>query len=71
MTGQLSFADVYSGGDLYVAGNLSPIESRFTATLSDTSAATPVPFDFEPTGAVVILGGLWGLKRWAKKKSQG
>ncbi|MEI6332845.1 MAG: PEP-CTERM sorting domain-containing protein [Pseudanabaena sp.] len=33
---------------------------------------TPVPFEFEPTGAVVVLGGLWGLKRWAKKKkSQG
>jgi len=34
-------------------------------------APTPVPFEFEPTGAVVILGGLCGLKRWAKKKRQG
>ena len=71
VTGQLSVSNVYSGGDMYTSGNAFPFESRFTATLSDTSAATPVPFDFEPTGAVVILGGLWGLKRWAKKKSQG
>ena len=33
-------------------------------------APTAVPFEFEPTGAVVILGGLWGLKRLANKKRQ-
>ncbi len=65
-----AFTNPYTGGDLYSGSfQLNGIDNAFTATLSDTPA-TAVPFDFEPTGAVVILGGLWGLKRWAKKKSQ-
>ncbi len=60
----------YSGGVLYDNGvGLSFADATFTATLSDTPAAA-VPFGFEPTGAVVILGGLWGLKRLANKKRQ-
>ena len=60
----------YTGGTYYSFAFPSTNDTTFTATLSDTPA-TPVPFDFEPTGAVVILGGLWGLKRWINKKRQG
>jgi hypothetical protein len=60
----------YSGGALYNGGGVREADAKFTATLSDTSA-TAVPFEFEATGAVVILGGLWGLKRLANKKRQG
>ena len=67
---RVSSSSSYSGGAFYEPGSVHPGDLNFTATLS-TTPATPVPFDFEPTGAVVILGGLWGLKRWAKKKSQG
>ena len=67
-----SGSNPYIGGAIYVGGSInSTVDTTFTATLSDTPAATPVPFDFEPTGAVVILGGLWGLKRWVNKKRQG
>ena len=69
---RFSSVDPYLGGELYSAGVVpfAGLDNAFTATFS-TTAATPVPFDFEPTGAVVILGGLWGLKRWVNKKRQG
>ncbi len=71
VTVSLGSPSPYSGGSLYDnGGEISSVDTTFTATLS-TTPATAVPFDFEPTGAVVILGGLWGLKRWVKKKSQG
>jgi hypothetical protein len=66
--GILEIPTQYSGGETYLGGfRTGGIGTNFTATLDPT----PVPFDFEPTGAVVILGGLWGLKRWVKKKRQG
>jgi len=62
-----SSTNVYAGGNLSLNGATVPLDTTFTATFSDTDP-TPVPFEFDPTGAVVILGGLWGLKRLVQKK---
>ncbi len=35
-----------------------------------TPAATAVPFEFAPNGAVILLGGLWGAKKLRKKLSK-
>jgi hypothetical protein len=31
------------------------------------SAATPVPFEFEPSAGLAVLGGMWLGQRWLKK----
>jgi hypothetical protein len=68
LTTRFSNANPYSGGSPYRGGAaVTAGDSTFTATFSDTDP-TAVPFEFEPTGAVVILGGLWGLKRLVQKK---
>ncbi len=32
-----------------------------------SSAATPVPFEFEPSAGLAVLGGMWLGQRWLKK----
>jgi hypothetical protein len=68
---ELSFEPPSFGGNLNLY--FANVNSNSTSYFGNYSnpAPTPVPFEFEPTGAVIILGGLWGLKRWAKKKRQG
>jgi len=42
-------------------------DTMFLANFS--SAPTPVPFEFEPTGGLLFLGGGWLLRRHLKKRS--
>jgi hypothetical protein len=65
-----SDANPYPDGTAFFVGSSSfgaidiVFQGDFTAT-----AATPVPFEFEPTGGLLILGGGWLLCRHLKKKS--
>ena len=43
-------------------------DTMFLANFS--SAPTPVPFEFEPTGGLLVLGGGWLLRRHLKKKAK-
>ncbi|MEI6328857.1 MAG: hypothetical protein WCP16_06470 [Pseudanabaena sp. ELA645] len=52
-----------------VAGDLTAIDTVFTANFSP-AAATPVPFEFEGTGGVLVLGGGWLLRRHLKKRAK-
>jgi hypothetical protein len=51
-----------------VSGNLTNHDTVFSANFSP--APTPVPFDFEPTGGVLVLGGGWLLRRHLKKRAK-
>jgi hypothetical protein len=42
--------------------------SFFNSFDINATAATAVPFDFEPTGGLAILGGAWLLRRHLKNK---
>jgi hypothetical protein len=68
-SGSLRFSTTnpYPNGNLF-AGGLSSTTSE-TVFQGNFSAATPVPFEFEPTGGLLILGGGWLLRRHLKKKS--
>ncbi len=81
--GNVTFADALytnvSGDSLTFGGGFGPqlIKSNFSAVFTDfagqtafTTAATAVPFEFAPNGAVVLLGGLWGAKKLRKKLSK-
>jgi hypothetical protein len=48
-------------GDSPIAWTTSSVQTTFS------SAPTPVPFDFEPTSAVVILGGIFAANKLRKK----
>jgi len=48
-------------------GNLTTFDTVFSANFSE---ATPVPFDFEPTGGLLVLGGVWLLRRHLKKRAK-
>lgn len=50
------------------AEDLSSYDTVFSANFS--SAPTPVPFEFEPTGGLLVLGGGWLLRRHLKKKAK-
>ncbi len=47
-----------------LSGNLTGTDTVFSAT------ATPVPFDFEPTSGLLVLGGGWLLRRHLKKRAK-
>jgi hypothetical protein len=57
----------YPDGNLFV--DTSSFSSRDTVFQGNFTAATPVPFEFEPTGGLLVLGGGWLLRRHLKKKS--
>jgi hypothetical protein len=56
----------YPNGSLVFGSFATSFDSVFQANFS---SATPVPFEFEPTGGLLILGGGWLLRRHLKKKS--
>ena len=65
-----------SGGNPYANGYLTTTnpnslgqdwDTVFTANFS--AAPTPVPFEFEPTGGLLVLGGGWLLRRHLKKRA--
>ena len=64
-----SSANPYADGIVTrsVSGNLTGHDTVFSANFS--SAPTPVPFDFEPTGGLLVLGGGWLLRRHLKKRA--
>ncbi len=75
-SGDLSF-DV-SSSNVYDNGYLTASDPDFASLLGtsyDTvfeanySSATPVPFEFEPTGGLLVLGGGWLLCRHLKKRA--
>jgi hypothetical protein len=61
-----------SGSDPYLDGLF--ISGATPGPLTDTvfqanfSPPTPVPFEFDPTGGLMVLGGGWLLRRHLKKK---
>jgi hypothetical protein len=59
--------DPYPNGFL-TSGTGIPSTNFDTAFRANFSAATAVPFEFEPTGGLAILGGGWLLRRHLKKK---
>ena len=56
----------YPNGAL--TGSPGPGFASDTVFQANFSAATPVPFEFEPTGGLLVLGGGWLLRRHLKKK---
>jgi len=52
-----------------VSGNLTSTDTVFSANFSP-AAATPVPFEFEGTGGLLVLGGGWLLRRHLKKRAK-
>jgi hypothetical protein len=50
------------------SGNSTGSDTVFSANFS--AAPTAVPFDFEPTGGLLVLGGGWLLRRHLKKRAK-
>jgi hypothetical protein len=44
------------------------VTNAFTGGNIQFTNATPVPFEFEPTGGLMVLSGAWLLSRHLKKK---
>ena len=70
---EASNVDVYANGFLTSSDSVS---ASFLGTNYDTvfqanysSAPTAVPFEFEPTGGLLVLGGGWLLRRHLKKRA--
>ena len=66
---EASLSNPYPNGILTqsVSGDLGGYDTVFSANFSE---ATPVPFDFEPTGGLLVLGGGWWLRRHLKKRAK-
>ncbi|MEI6328841.1 MAG: hypothetical protein WCP16_06390 [Pseudanabaena sp. ELA645] len=62
----LATSSTYSNGN-FTARNVS-VTTIDTVFQGDFSSATPVPFEFEPTGGLMVLGGGWLLRRHLRKK---
>jgi hypothetical protein len=58
----------YPNGIGYNGANNTPFPTADTVFQAKFSDATPVPFDFEPTGGLAVLGGGWLLRRHLQKK---
>jgi hypothetical protein len=56
----------YPDGNVF--SDSTDLTTRDTVFQANFSSATPVPFEFEPTGGLLILGGGWLLRRHLKKK---
>ena len=75
-----TYTAVISGFITYRENSTNPYPNgaEFIGTSNETgfdtvfqgnfSSATPVPFEFEPTGGLMVLGGGWLLRRHLKKK---
>ncbi|MEI6330224.1 MAG: hypothetical protein WCP16_13390 [Pseudanabaena sp. ELA645] len=46
------------------------IVGSFTQFSFNVTEATPVPFEFEGTGGLMVVGGVWLLRRHLKKKKE-
>jgi hypothetical protein len=64
---QLSFGGYAFGGDLPRLGSSPNAWATSSLQTTFSSAPTPVPFDFEPTSAVAILGGIFAANKLRKK----
>ncbi len=53
--------------DDYASDNTGTLNS---ATLAVTTDATPVPFDFQPSTGLLLLGGIWGMKECRRRFRQ-
>jgi hypothetical protein len=64
----------FSSGTPYLNGVLTsdavPVSSLDTTFQGNFSSATAVPFEFEPTGGLMVVGGVWLLRRHLKKKKE-
>jgi hypothetical protein len=61
--------DVYKDGGLITNGTDASYYSTVDLVFKGNfSSATPVPFEFDPTGGLLVLGGGWLLRRHLKKK---
>ena len=66
---RISTANPYANGILTQnSGNSTGSDTVFSANFSP--APTAVPFDFEPTGGLLVLGGGWLLHRHLKKRAK-
>ena len=52
-----------NNGESYVASDV-----RNSFNINVTESATPVPFEFEGTGGLMVVGSVWLLRRHLKKK---
>jgi hypothetical protein len=50
--------------------NNTSIVTGFSEVQFDGTAATPVPFDFDPSLGVVSLGVVFGINKWRKNRSK-
>lgn len=66
---EASNANPYVDGILTrsVQGDLGGFDTVFSANFSES---TPVPFEFEGTGGLLVLGGGWLLRRHLKKRAK-
>ncbi|OIP69249.1 MAG: hypothetical protein AUK48_14865 [Oscillatoriales cyanobacterium CG2_30_44_21] len=63
----VSFSDDYANGDLTSgASSTGVIDAVFEGNFS---ATTPVPFEFEASGGLAMLGGAWLLRKRFQKKT--
>ena len=66
---RISTANPYANGIVTQnSGNSTGSDTVFSANFSP--APTAVPFDFEPTGGLLVLGGGWLLRRHLKKRAK-
>ena len=73
-------APTYASFESLAAFNGQSLNGNWTLNVQDRASgdtgsftqftinATPVPFEFEPTGGVVLLGGAWLLRKRLIKK---
>jgi len=59
---------VYNTGSTLTMPTSSFPGNNFTGADIQFTTATPVPFEFEPTGGLMVLGGAWLLRRHLKNK---
>ncbi len=65
---EIATIDVYLNGLLTSdAVQLTGFDTVFQGNFS---SATAVPFEFEPTGGLMVVGGVWLLRRHLKKKKE-
>ncbi len=65
-----SAANPYANGFATFGSNPFDIGENFDTVFSAnfSSASTPVPFDFEPSAGLAVLGGLWLGRKYLKNR---
>ncbi|PZU97120.1 MAG: hypothetical protein DCE90_08280 [Pseudanabaena sp.] len=59
----------FNGGQLSTNNGTSYTSSAVFNSFDINATAIPVPFEFEATGGLAMLGGAWLLRKHLKKKS--